>query len=95
MSGEATKFMREVRKNEWQSHEVAPAPISSWFLFPRPPLLLSVPNQNHHATQAMTTGNKSACRCLIPLTLAMFTLLLPCSFRVGTKTIPDMASVPT
>ena len=74
MSGEATKFMREVRKNERQSHEVAPAPISSWFLFPRPPLLLSVPNQNRHATQAMTTGNKSACRCLIPLTLAIFTL---------------------
>ena len=31
---------------------VAPAPISSRFLCPRPPLLLSAPNQNRHATQA-------------------------------------------
>ena len=29
-----------------------PAPISSRFLYPRPPLLLSAPNQNRHATQA-------------------------------------------
>ena len=28
------------------------APISSRFLCPRPPLLLSAPNQNHSATQA-------------------------------------------
>ena len=32
--------------------QVAPAPISSRFLCPRPPLLLSSPNQNRHATQA-------------------------------------------
>ena len=32
--------------------QVAPAPISLWFLFPRPPLLFSAPNQNHHAAQA-------------------------------------------
>ena len=32
--------------------EVASAPISSRFLYPRPPLLLSVPSQNRHATQA-------------------------------------------
>ena len=64
------------RAHEWQSHEIhvrsaqeraakpqgAPAPISLRFLFPCPPLLLSVPNQNRHATQAMTTGNKSVCR---------------------------------
>ena len=31
---------------------VASAPISSRFLCPRPPLLLSAPNQNRHATQA-------------------------------------------
>ena len=31
--------------------QVAPAPISSRFLCPRPPLLLSPPNQNRHATQ--------------------------------------------
>ena len=30
----------------------ASAPISSRFLYPRPPLLLSAPNQNRHATQA-------------------------------------------
>lgn len=76
--------------HEWRSHEiyarrvreraakprgeVAPAPISSLFLFLRPPLLLIVPNKNRHATQPMTTENKSACRWIIPLTLAMFTL---------------------
>ena len=32
--------------------QVAPAPISSRFLCPRPPLSLSSPNQNRHATQA-------------------------------------------
>ena len=32
--------------------QVAPAPISSWFLCPRPPLLFSAPNQNCHAAQA-------------------------------------------
>ena len=32
--------------------QVAPAPFSSRFLCPRPPLLLSAPNQNRHATQA-------------------------------------------
>ena len=32
--------------------QVAPAPISSWFLCPRPPLLLTAPNQNRHDTQA-------------------------------------------
>ena len=32
--------------------QVAPAPISSRFLCPRRPLLLSAPNQNRHATQA-------------------------------------------
>ena len=35
--------------------QVAPAPISSRFLCPRPPLLLSAPNQNRHATQASLT----------------------------------------
>ena len=37
--------------------QVAPAPISSRFLCPRPPLLLSAPNQNRHATQAMDMTN--------------------------------------
>ena len=32
--------------------QVAPASISSWFLCPHPPLLLSAPNQNRHDTQA-------------------------------------------
>ena len=35
--------------------KVAPAPISSRFLCSRPPLLLSAPNQNRHATQATQT----------------------------------------
>ena len=39
MSGEAAKFARKARENER-------------FLCPRPPLLLSAPNQNRHATQA-------------------------------------------
>ena len=51
------KFAREARENERRSREknknqVAPAPISSRFLCPRPPLSLSSPNQNRHATQA-------------------------------------------
>ena len=33
--------------------KVASAPISSRFVCPRPPLLLSAPNQNRHATQAI------------------------------------------
>ena len=33
--------------------QVASAPISSRFLCPRPPLLLSAPSQNRHATQAI------------------------------------------
>ena len=32
--------------------QVTPAPISLWFLCPRPPLLLTAPNQNRHDTQA-------------------------------------------
>ena len=32
--------------------QVVSAPVSSQFLCPRPPLLLSAPNQNRHATQA-------------------------------------------
>ena len=32
---------------------ITPAPISSRFLCPRPPLLLSAPNQSRHATQAL------------------------------------------
>ena len=62
-SGEAAKFAREARENERRSREknkVASAPISSRFLCPRPPLLLSAPNQNRHATQAMTFKQMSA-----------------------------------
>ena len=39
---------------------VTPAPISSRFLCPRPPLLLSSPNQNRHATQAKSLTSLSA-----------------------------------
>ena len=42
---------REIREKN-KIFQVAPAPISSWFLCPRPPLLLNAPNQNRHATQA-------------------------------------------
>ena len=56
-SGVAAKFAREARVNERRNREknknqVASAPISSRFLCSRPPLLLSAPNQNRHATQA-------------------------------------------
>ena len=56
-SGVAAEFAREARENERRSPEknknqAASAPISSRFLCPRPPLLLSAPNQNRHATQA-------------------------------------------
>ena len=39
--------------------QVASAPISSRFLCPRPPLLLSAPNQNRQATQANTDRTSS------------------------------------
>ena len=53
-SGVAAKFAREARENERRSREkVASAQISSRFLCPRPPLSLSAPNQNRHATQAI------------------------------------------
>ena len=47
-SGEAARKI----KTACPVFQVAPAPISSRFLCPRPPLLLSLPNQNRHATQA-------------------------------------------
>ena len=65
-SGVAAKFVREARENERRSREknkvfqVASAPISSRFLCPRPPLLLSAPNQNRHATQA--SAGSPSCR---------------------------------
>ena len=40
-----------------KTFEVAPAPISSQFLCPRPALLFSALNQNRHATQATFTPN--------------------------------------
>jgi len=57
----AAKFAREALEKERRSHEknnkfqVAPTPISSRSLCPLP-LLLSVPNQNRHATQAISVG---------------------------------------
>ena len=51
------------RAHEWRSREknkVAPAPISSRFLCLRPPLLLSTPNQNCHATQAILCDTLAA-----------------------------------
>ena len=65
-SGEARENERRSReKKRWRTDrlknappsvqavfQVAPAPISSRFLCPRRPLLLSAPNQNRHATQA-------------------------------------------
>ena len=47
-----SSWAHEQRSREKNKNQVAPAPISSRFLCPRPPLLLSVPNQNRHATQA-------------------------------------------
>ena len=44
-SGEAARKIKT-------KFQVASAPISSRFVCPRPPLLLSAPNQNRHATQA-------------------------------------------
>ena len=58
---EARENEREARENERRRareraakmrEKVAPGPISSRFLCPRPPLLLSAPNQNRYATQA-------------------------------------------
>ena len=54
-SGVAANFAREARV------QVASVPISSRFFCPRPPLLLSAPNQNRHATQANPVGNATLC----------------------------------
>ena len=51
-SSQAAKFAREACKIEW-------CPISLRFLCPCPPLLLSAPNQNCHATQATPAWKKS------------------------------------
>ena len=50
----AWRFCRAERTSGDAARKIktAPAPISSPFLCPRPPLLLSAPNQNRHATQA-------------------------------------------
>ena len=42
--------------------KTAPASISSPFLCPRPPLLLSAPNQNRHVTQANQLPDNCASR---------------------------------
>ena len=56
----AWRFCRAGRTSGEAARKIktAPAPISSRFLCPRPPLLLSAPNQNRHATQAnLLPGN--------------------------------------
>ena len=55
--------------------QVAPAPISSRFLCPRPPLLLSSPNQNRHATQAM--GRRRSLKEIITCSLSLPFSLFP------------------
>ena len=47
-----SSWAQERRSSEKNKNQVASAPISSRFLCSRPPLLLSAPNQNRHATQA-------------------------------------------
>ena len=57
----AWRFCRAGRTSGEAARKIkTPAPISSRFLCPRPPLLLSAPNQNRHATQAMTFKQMSA-----------------------------------
>ena len=86
------------------SFQVAPAPISSWFLCPRPPLLFSAPNQNCHAAQAKNMLKENTVRgrwwqlildlqCNISVTdIASFVwlrcLLKYCSCKVG-RTSPQ------
>ena len=48
---------KRARTSGEAARKIASAPISSRFLCPRPPLLLSAPDQNRHATQA--NGNQS------------------------------------
>ena len=50
-AGRTERCSREIRARS-PREKVASAPISSRFLCPRPPSLLSAPNQNRHATQA-------------------------------------------
>ena len=61
--GKACANERRIReKNITHVFFVVPAPISSWFLGPRPPdcppILLSAPNQNRHATQARVRSSR-------------------------------------
>ena len=63
LSGEPskTRAKRAGTKSEaarkMKTFQVAPAPISSRFLCPRPPLLFSALNRNRHATQTTFTPN--------------------------------------
>ena len=68
----AGRTSAEARENERRSREknktrfsVAPDPISSRFLCPRPPLLLS--NQNRHATQASLSYLSNICGSLFKI----------------------------
>jgi len=59
--------------------QVAPTPISLQFLCSHPPLLLSTPNQNRHATQANLFHNKHTVNSLNNLTLYTYiSFLKPC-----------------
>ena len=60
----AWRFCRAGRTSGEAARKIktAPAPISSRFLCPRPPLLLSAPNQNRHATQANQLPDNCASR---------------------------------
>ena len=60
---------------------VAPAPISSRFLYPRLPLLLSAPNQNRHATQATDTKMSQTKSHNVPLWLLHKRLAKDCQVR--------------
>ena len=51
--------------------QVAPTPISSRFLCPSPPLLLSAPNQNRHATQAKSQIVRRPLQSFIPCLISL------------------------
>ena len=58
-----------------EKFHVTPAPISSRFLCPRPPLLFSAPNQNRHATQASYLSNVDHRRPKLTLRVCYVNLL--------------------
>ena len=78
----AAKPQKRVAKRPEKLKKVVPAPISSRFLCPRPPLLFSAPNQNRHATQA-TSFHKNYLKSFLGSVLYCVVILRAPPIRVA------------